>query len=110
LKRFYFTGPCSVEGGHQRTGEGNFGALQGTGPLALEQFLSAFFLLAIGIALAAIFLFVERYYNDFIHKHYSDQPPGCVALISQVSTIYRLIFWSVDFQVIFLYSVYKSHL
>ncbi|OXA60817.1 Glutamate receptor ionotropic, NMDA 2B [Folsomia candida] len=80
LKRFYFTGPCLVEGGQRST---EYGMLTGTGPLALEQFLSAFGLLAIGIFISCMFLMIEKYYAKCIHEHFQDQPPGCVALVSQ---------------------------
>lgn len=55
-------------------------------PLALEQFLSVFYLLMVGILFAATFLFLEHLYFKYIRHHLpkSDQG-GCCALISLVN-------------------------
>lgn len=107
LRRFYFTGPCSIERGNlqsQPTSIGKFNTF-GTGPLALEQFLSVFLLLGIGVCVACVFVLLEKAYANCIVKqvfgngegfkksqqsldnaeHKSKKaPPACLQLLSQV--------------------------
>lgn len=55
-------------------------------PLALEQFLSAFLLLMMGILLAAALLFFEHLYFKYVRKHLAKKDRGgCCALVSLVS-------------------------
>lgn len=68
LRRFYFTGPCSAERGNmqsQPTSIGKFNTF-GTGPLALEQFLSVFLLLGTGVLVACVFVVLEKAYANCI--------------------------------------------
>ena len=56
-------------------------------PLALEQFLSAFLMLMVGILIAAIFLFFEYIYFKYIRRHLAkdSRTAKCCALLSVVS-------------------------
>ncbi|ODN02749.1 Glutamate receptor ionotropic, NMDA 2B [Orchesella cincta] len=104
LRRYYFTGPCAAEQGRQSqptTTVAKFNTF-GTGPLALEQFLSVFLLLGIGVLVGTVFVFCERAYANCIVSRVfdnSDQsqkkpvnvaenknkkpPPACLQLLSQ---------------------------
>lgn len=54
-------------------------------PLALEQFLSAFLLLMMGILLAAVFLLLEHLYFKYVRQHLAKSDGGgCCALFSLV--------------------------
>lgn len=55
-------------------------------PLALEQFLSAFLLLMMGILLAAVFLLLEHVYFKYIRQHLAKSDDGgTCAIFSLVS-------------------------
>jgi hypothetical protein len=55
-------------------------------PLALEQFLSAFLLLMMGILLAAVFLLLEHLYFKYIRQHLAKSDDGgTCAIFSLVS-------------------------
>ncbi|KAK0168072.1 hypothetical protein PV327_001910 [Microctonus hyperodae] len=73
LRRYWMTGTCKPGKEVQKSSD----------PLALEQFLSVFYLLMVGILFAAAFLFLEHLYFKYIRHHLpkSDQG-GCCALIS----------------------------
>ncbi|KAK0082487.1 hypothetical protein PV325_010302 [Microctonus aethiopoides] len=73
LRRYWMTGTCKPGKEVQKSSD----------PLALEQFLSVFYLLMVGILFAATFLFLEHLYFKYIRHHLpkSDQG-GCCALIS----------------------------
>ncbi|XP_034944082.1 glutamate receptor ionotropic, NMDA 2B [Chelonus insularis] len=73
LRRYWMTGSCKPGKEVQKSSD----------PLALEQFLSVFYLLMVGILFAGVFLALEHLYFKYIRQHLpkSDQG-GCCALIS----------------------------
>ncbi|CAG7724294.1 unnamed protein product [Allacma fusca] len=81
LKRFYFTGPCSLA---QRDPNNMGSPSAGTSnQLALEQFHSAFLLLVCGIIFACLLLGIEHLYSKCVRRHCVDRPPSCFTLLSQ---------------------------
>lgn len=114
LRRFYFTGPCSAERGNRQSQPASIGKFNtfGTGPLALEQFLSVFLLLGIGVCVACAFVLLEKAYANCIVRRIfgagtsgtadssggtkkgneenietKKAPPACLQLLSQVSRV-----------------------
>ncbi|XP_046817536.1 glutamate receptor ionotropic, NMDA 2B isoform X5 [Vespa crabro] len=73
LRRFWMTGTCKPGKEVQKSSD----------PLALEQFLSAFLLLMMGILLAAVFLLLEHLYFKYVRQHLAKSDGGgCCALFS----------------------------
>ena len=83
LRRFYFTGPCSQFQRDPSSGSSHAG--RSSNQLALEQFLSAFYLLFCGVLLACALLGVEHLYARYIKRNMGHKEPGCLTLISQVN-------------------------
>ena len=56
-------------------------------PLALEQFLSAFLMLMVGMLIAAILLLFEYLYSKYLRQHVakSSRAEKCCAILSVVS-------------------------
>ena len=53
-------------------------------PLSIAQFLSAFLLLLIGMAISVMLLFIEHFYMTFLQNHVTKKSENsCCALISQ---------------------------
>lgn len=78
------TGTCKPEKEVQKSSD----------PLALEQFLSAFLLLMMGILLAAAFLLLEHLYFKYVRQHLArSDGGGCCALFSLVSSFPRKLFY-----------------
>lgn len=76
LRRYWMTGTCKPGKEVQKSSD----------PLALEQFLSAFLLLMMGILLAAAFLLLEHLYFKYVRQHLArSDGGGCCALFSLVS-------------------------
>lgn len=76
LRRYWMTGTCKPGREVQKSSD----------PLALEQFLSAFLLLMMGILLAAAFLLLEHLYFKYVRQHLArSDGGGCCALFSLVS-------------------------
>ncbi|XP_023326378.1 glutamate receptor ionotropic, NMDA 2B isoform X2 [Eurytemora carolleeae] len=74
LRRFWLTGTCRPRKQEKRSSE----------PLAPEQFLSAFFLLLLGVCLAAGLCSFEYLYCHYIRSKIARRDtPGCCSLISQ---------------------------
>ena len=75
LRRFWLTGTCNPKKEEKRSSE----------PLAPEQFLSAFFILMCGAALAAGLCCLEHVYFNYLRPSIHKQDTaGCCALISLV--------------------------
>ena len=75
LRRFWLTGTCNPRKEEKKASE----------PLAPEQFLSAFVLLACGIALAAGLTGLEHAYVRWIRVRVARRDEaGCCALVSKV--------------------------
>jgi len=73
LRRFWLTGTCNPKKEEKRSSE----------PLAPEQFLSAFFILMCGAALAAGLCCLEHVYFNYLRPSIHKQDTaGCCALIS----------------------------
>nr|XP_033340266.1 glutamate receptor ionotropic, NMDA 2B isoform X2 [Megalopta genalis] len=73
LRRYWMTGTCKPEKEVQKSSD----------PLALEQFLSAFLLLMMGILLAVAFLLLEHFYFKYVRQHLArSDGGGCCALFS----------------------------
>ncbi|XP_076667080.1 glutamate ionotropic receptor NMDA type subunit 2 isoform X2 [Andrena cerasifolii] len=73
LRRYWMTGTCKPGKEVQKSSD----------PLALEQFLSAFLLLMMGILLAAAFLLLEHLYFKYVRQHLArSDGGGCCALFS----------------------------
>ncbi|KAK2585547.1 hypothetical protein KPH14_010189 [Odynerus spinipes] len=73
LRRYWMTGTCKPGKEVQKSSD----------PLALEQFLSAFLLLMMGILLAAVFLLLEHLYFKYVRQHLAKSDGGgCCALFS----------------------------
>ncbi|XP_054012275.1 glutamate receptor ionotropic, NMDA 2B isoform X1 [Hylaeus anthracinus] len=73
LRRYWMTGTCKPGREVQKSSD----------PLALEQFLSAFLLLMMGILLAAAFLLLEHLYFKYVRQHLArSDGGGCCALFS----------------------------
>ncbi|BET03077.1 glutamate receptor, ionotropic, n-methyl d-aspartate epsilon [Nesidiocoris tenuis] len=73
LRRYWMTGTCKPGKEQHKTSD----------PLALEQFLSAFLLLMMGILLATLLLFFEHLYFKYVRKHLAKKDRGgCCALVS----------------------------
>lgn len=66
LRRYWMTGTCKPGKEVQKSSD----------PLALEQFLSAFLLLMMGILLAAVFLLLEHLYFKYIRQHLAKSDDG----------------------------------
>lgn len=84
LRRYWMTGTCKPGREVQKSSD----------PLALEQFLSAFLLLMMGILLAAAFLLLEHLYFKYVRQHLArSDGGGCCALFSLVSCfLSRLVY------------------
>ena len=75
LSRFWMSGTCKPNEQEKRASE----------PLSIAQFLSAFLLLAIGMAISIILLLMEHFYMRYLQSHVQKTSDnGCCALISQV--------------------------
>ncbi|XP_042870861.1 glutamate receptor ionotropic, NMDA 2A-like isoform X2 [Penaeus japonicus] len=73
LQRFWMTGTCKPKKQQRRASE----------PLAIEQFLSAYLLLGIGMVLAIVLLALEHVYFKYVRKHLAKKDSGgCCALVS----------------------------
>ncbi|XP_076276632.1 glutamate ionotropic receptor NMDA type subunit 2 isoform X4 [Lasioglossum baleicum] len=73
LRRYWLTGTCKPGKEVQKSSD----------PLALEQFLSAFLLLMMGILLAAAFLLLEHLYFKYVRQHLArSDGGGCCTLFS----------------------------
>ncbi|XP_050698141.1 glutamate receptor ionotropic, NMDA 2B-like [Eriocheir sinensis] len=73
LQRFWMTGTCKPMKQQRRASE----------PLAIEQFLSAYLLLGIGMVLAVVLLGLEHIYFKYVRKHLAKKDSGgCCALVS----------------------------
>ncbi|XP_046659792.1 glutamate receptor ionotropic, NMDA 2B isoform X4 [Homalodisca vitripennis] len=73
LRRYWMTGSCKPGKEQHKSSD----------PLALEQFLSAFLLLMLGILLAAALLLGEHLYFKCVRKHLiKTDRGGCCALVS----------------------------
>ncbi|KAK8389919.1 hypothetical protein O3P69_012846 [Scylla paramamosain] len=73
LQRFWMTGTCKPMKQQRRASE----------PLAIEQFLSAYLLLGIGMVLAVVLLALEHIYFKYVRKHLAKKDSGgCCALVS----------------------------
>ncbi|XP_076041483.1 glutamate receptor ionotropic, NMDA 2B-like isoform X2 [Oratosquilla oratoria] len=73
LQRFWLTGTCKPKKQQRIASE----------PLAIEQFLSAYLLLGIGMVLAMVLLAFEHIYFKYIRKHLAKRDSGgCCALVS----------------------------
>nr|XP_053626918.1 LOW QUALITY PROTEIN: glutamate receptor ionotropic, NMDA 2B-like [Cherax quadricarinatus] len=73
LQRFWMTGTCKPMKQQRRASE----------PLAIEQFLSAYLLLGIGMVLAMVLLALEHVYFKYVRKHLAKKDSGgCCALVS----------------------------
>lgn len=76
LRRYWMTGSCKPGKEQHKSSD----------PLALEQFLSAFLLLMLGVLLAAALLLGEHLYFKCVRKHLiKTDRGGCCALVSLVS-------------------------
>lgn len=76
LQRFWLTGTCKPKKQQRRASE----------PLAIEQFLSAYILLSLGIGLAILLLILEHTYFKYLRKRLAKTDSGgCCALVSLVS-------------------------
>ena len=76
LRYFWLTGTCNPKKEERRSSE----------PLAPEQFLSAFFILMCGAALAAGLCSLEHFYFKYLRPTINKtDTAGCCALISLVS-------------------------
>ena len=74
LSRFWMSGTCKPNEQEKRASE----------PLSIAQFLSAFLLLLIGMAISVMLLFIEHFYMTFLQNHVTKKSEnGCCALISQ---------------------------
>lgn len=74
LSRFWMSGTCKPNEQEKRASE----------PLSIAQFLSAFLLLLIGMAISVMLLFIEHFYMTFLQNHVTKKNEnGCCALISQ---------------------------
>lgn len=81
LRRFWLTGTCNPKKEEKRSSE----------PLAPEQFLSAFFILMCGAALAAGLCSLEHFYFKYLRRSIHKQDTaGCCALLSLVSNVSRM--------------------
>ena len=79
LSRFWMSGTCKPNEQEKRASE----------PLSIAQFLSAFLLLAIGMAISIILLLMEHFYMRYLQSHVQKTSDnGCCALISQVHTYF----------------------
>ncbi|KAK7080400.1 hypothetical protein SK128_021199 [Halocaridina rubra] len=73
LQRFWMTGTCKPKKQQRRASE----------PLAIEQFLSAYLLLGIGMVIAIVLLALEHIYFKYVRKHLAKKDSGgCCALVS----------------------------
>nr|QGW50276.1 gustatory receptor 21 [Chouioia cunea] len=74
LRRFWMTGTCRPDKEVQKSSD----------PLALEQFLSAFLMLMVGILIAAILLLLEHIYSKYIRRRLAkdSRASKCCALLS----------------------------
>ncbi|XP_011502038.1 PREDICTED: glutamate receptor ionotropic, NMDA 2B [Ceratosolen solmsi marchali] len=74
LRRYWMTGTCRLNKEVQKSSD----------PLALEQFLSAFLMLMVGILIAAILLLLEYIYSKCIRHHLAKDSriSKCCALLS----------------------------
>lgn len=66
LRRYWMTGTCKPGKEVQKSSD----------PLALEQFLSAFLLLMMGILLAVVLLLLEHLYFKYIRQHLAKSDDG----------------------------------
>lgn len=73
------TGTCRPDMGSQKSSD----------PLALEQFLSAFLMLKVGILIAAILLLLEYLYSRYVRHHLArdSRANKCCAMLSVVSVL-----------------------
>lgn len=73
LQRYWMTGVCHPEKQERSPSR----------PLSLDQFMSAFILLSLGILLSLVLLFMEHGYFQYVRKHLTGKNAGaCCALIS----------------------------
>ncbi|XP_011338404.1 glutamate receptor ionotropic, NMDA 2B isoform X6 [Ooceraea biroi] len=82
LRRYWMTGTCKPGKEVQKSSD----------PLALEQFLSAFLLLMMGILLAAVFLLLEHLYFKYIRQHLAKSDDGGRCAIFSLSVGKSLTF------------------
>ncbi|XP_072757092.1 glutamate receptor ionotropic, NMDA 2B isoform X6 [Anoplolepis gracilipes] len=82
LRRYWMTGTCKPGREVQKSSD----------PLALEQFLSAFLLLMMGILLAAVFLLLEHVYFKYIRQHLAKSDDGGTCAIFSLSVGKSLTF------------------
>ncbi|XP_067211841.1 glutamate receptor ionotropic, NMDA 2B isoform X7 [Linepithema humile] len=82
LRRYWMTGTCKPGKEVQKSSD----------PLALEQFLSAFLLLMMGILLAAVFLLLEHLYFKYIRQHLAKSDDGGTCAIFSLSVGKSLTF------------------
>ncbi|XP_070168091.1 glutamate receptor ionotropic, NMDA 2B isoform X2 [Polyergus mexicanus] len=82
LRRYWMTGTCKPGKEVQKSSD----------PLALEQFLSAFLLLMMGILLAAVFLLLEHVYFKYIRQHLAKSDDGGTCAIFSLSVGKSLTF------------------
>lgn len=76
LQRFWLSGACRPEKNERTSSK----------PLSLDQFMSAFILLSVGILLAGLSLTIEHFYCRYLQKHLAKKHSGgCCALVSLVS-------------------------
>lgn len=73
LQRFWLSGACRPEKNERTSSK----------PLSLDQFMSAFILLSVGILLAGLSLTIEHFYCRYLQKHLAKKHSGgCCALVS----------------------------
>ncbi|XP_011880969.1 PREDICTED: glutamate receptor ionotropic, NMDA 2B isoform X5 [Vollenhovia emeryi] len=82
LRRYWMTGTCKPGREVQKSSD----------PLALEQFLSAFLLLMMGILLAAVLLLLEHLYFKYIRQHLAKSDDGGTCAIFSLSVGKSLTF------------------
>ncbi|XP_024873537.1 glutamate receptor ionotropic, NMDA 2B isoform X5 [Temnothorax curvispinosus] len=82
LRRYWMTGTCKPGREVQKSSD----------PLALEQFLSAFLLLMMGILLAAFLLLLEHLYFKYIRQHLAKSDDGGTCAIFSLSVGKSLTF------------------
>lgn len=79
LRRYWMTGTCKPEKEVQKSSD----------PLALEQFLSVFYLLMVGILFSGMLLVIEKLYIEYTkHKKPKDKEGGSRTLLNLASKIF----------------------
>ncbi|XP_057321766.1 glutamate receptor ionotropic, NMDA 2B isoform X2 [Microplitis mediator] len=80
LRRYWMTGTCKPEKEVQKSSD----------PLALEQFLSVFYLLMVGILFSGMLLIIENLYIEYTkHKKPEDKDGGCRTLLNLVTLLVK---------------------